>query len=138
VPPLFDLKVMAPDHAVLDGKAQSLIAPGAKGYLGVLARHAPMVTELGAGVLTVVDEDGQRRLFAMSAGFLEVRQDGVTVLADAAEAATEIDVDRARAAEERARHRLQERTRDVDAARAEAALRRALARVEVAEKSRST
>jgi F-type H+-transporting ATPase subunit epsilon len=97
-----------------------------------------MVTELGAGVLTVVDEDGQRRLFAMSAGFLEVRQDGVTVLADAAETATEIDVDRARAAEERARRRLQERAREVDVARAEAALRRALARVEVAEKSRST
>lgn len=138
MPPLFNLKVMAPDHAVLDGQAQGLIAPGVKGYLGVLARHAPMVTELGSGVLTVIDADSQRRHFAVSSGFLEVRQDGVTVLADAAEAAAEIDVQRARAAEERARHRRQEPAREVDVARAEAALRRALARLEVAEKSHST
>ncbi|MFB3883061.1 MAG: F0F1 ATP synthase subunit epsilon [Armatimonadota bacterium] len=136
--PAFALKIMAPDHAVFEGQAQSLIAPGVDGYLGILARHAPMVAELGPGVLTVTEADGRRSYFAVSSGFLEVQSEGVTILSDAAEAAADIDVDRARAAEERARHRLQERAPELDVARAEAALRRALARVQVAERNAST
>jgi F-type H+-transporting ATPase subunit epsilon len=134
----FELRVMSPERSLFEGRAQGIIAPGAAGYLGVLARHAPMVTELGPGVLTVVDGDGQRRLFSVSAGFLEVKRDGVTVLADAVEGATEIDAQRARAAETRARERVRTHARDTDITRAEAALRRALARLEVVEKSRTT
>ncbi|MFB3882078.1 MAG: F0F1 ATP synthase subunit epsilon [Armatimonadota bacterium] len=132
----FELSVMSPDRPLFEGRAEGLIAPGALGYLGVLARHAPMVAELGPGVLTVVEGAGQRRLFAVSGGFLEVNRDKVTVLADAVEGAEEIDAQRARAAETRARDRLRSRADDVDVARAEAALRRALARLEVVEKSR--
>jgi len=138
MPPVFDLRIMAPDHALFEGRAQALVAPGREGSFGVLAHHAPMVTELGPGALKVTEADGQRRHFAVSAGFLEVRQDGVTVLADAAEAASEIDVNRARAAEERARRRLRDRGSGIDVARAETALRRALVRLGVVEKSRTT
>jgi F-type H+-transporting ATPase subunit epsilon len=127
---------MAPDHLLFEGRVQGLVAPGVEGRFGVLARHAPMVAELGPGVFAVVDAEGQRRHFALSSGFLEVRRDGVTALADAAEAALEIDPGRARAALERARRRLQSRAPDVDTARAEAALRRALARLEAVEKNR--
>jgi len=81
-----------------------------------------------------VDDDGQRRFFAVSGGYLEVGWEGVTALVDAAESADEIDVARARAAEERAERRLRSRERDVDTARAETALRRALNRLRVAEK----
>jgi F-type H+-transporting ATPase subunit epsilon len=135
MPRPFGLTVMAPDHALFEGEVQGLIAPGIEGYLGVLAGHAPMVTELGPGVLTVVEVNGERRHYAVSAGFLEVRREEVAVLADAAEAAGEIDVERARAAEGRARGRLRSGTSDIDATRAEAALRRALARLQAVRKS---
>lgn len=128
---------MAPDRAVFDGRVQGLIAPGVEGFFGVLARHAPMVAELTAGSLTVVDADDRRRFFAVSSGFLEVSRDSVTMLADTVEEAGEIDITRARSAEERARRRLQARSPDVDVARAEAALHRALARQEVAAKGRT-
>jgi F-type H+-transporting ATPase subunit epsilon len=131
----FDLKLMAPDRALFEGKVQGLIAPGSQGYLGVLARHAPMIAELGPGVLTVIEASGERRYYAVSAGYLEVRREEVAVLADAAEEAGRIDVERARAAEQRARERLRSAARDIDTPRAEAALRRALARLDAARKS---
>jgi F-type H+-transporting ATPase subunit epsilon len=134
-PPAFDLTVLAPDHSLLEGRVRSLVAPGADGYFGVLARHAPMVAQLGAGALTVTGEDGAEEYFAISQGFLEVEPDEVTILADTAEAAAGIDVERARAAEGRARQRMRSRDRDLDVARAEAALQRALARLQVAERS---
>ncbi len=134
--PLFDLTILAPDHALFEGRARSLIAPGVEGYFGVLARHAPMVAELGPGALMIRQENGEEDYFAVSAGFLEVELDGVTVLADTAEAALEIDVERARAAEQRARQRLRLHERDIDIARAEAALQRALARLKAAERKR--
>ena len=129
------LRILAPERALFDQDVQSIVAPGVEGYLGVLARHAPIVTQLGPGVLTAIEEEGRCHLFAVSSGFLEVARDGVTVLTDAAEGEGEIDVERARAAEERARRRLQERSPHIDIARAQAALRRALTRQEVARKS---
>ena len=131
--PVFELTIMAPDHKLFEGRARALIAPGAEGYFGVLARHAPMVAQLGFGVLTVTEENGERIFFAVSAGFLEVTPDGVTILADAAEVGAVVDVERARAAAERARQRLHSHAKDVDVARAEAALQRALARLHTVE-----
>jgi len=136
VPRQFPLRVMAPDQALFEGEVQGIIAPGVAGYLGVLARHAPMVTELGPGVLTIVEADGDRTYYALSGGFLEVRRDQAAVLADTAEPAREVDVERARAAERRARERLRSGARDIDTARAEAALQRALARLEAVRKTR--
>ncbi len=135
--PPFDVIVLAPDHALFEGRVTSLVAPGVDGYFGVLARHAPMVAQLGSGALAMAGEDGEEVYFAVSQGFLEVEADGVTILADTAEAAAEIDVERARAAEERARRRIRHRDPEVDVARAETALRRALARLKVVEKYRA-
>jgi F-type H+-transporting ATPase subunit epsilon len=114
---------------------QSLVAPGVEGYFGVLARHAPMVAELTTGELSVLNEQGERDFFAISGGYLEVGMDRVVVLADASEAAEEINLDRARAAERRARERLAGQQREVDMTRAESALRRAINRLRVAEKT---
>lgn len=135
--PLFDLTILAPDHSLFEGRVRSLIAPGAEGYFGVLARHAPMVAELGPGALMIRRENGAEDYFAVSAGFLEVELEGVTVLADTAEAAAEINVERARAAEQRARRRLRLHEKDIDIARAEAALQRALARLKAAARERA-
>ena len=137
MPPLYDLSVLAPDHTVFEGRVQGLVAPGSEGYFGVLARHAPMVAELTTGELWVANERGEREFFAISGGFLEVGWDRVTVLADAAENVAEIDVERAQAAEERARRRLRPRGADVDLVRAEAALRRALNRERIVAKRQS-
>ncbi len=134
MPPVYELAILAPDHTVFEGRAASLVAPGSEGYFGVLARHAPMVAELTSGEFSVVDDGGRRWFFAVSGGYLEVGRERVTALVDAAESAEEIDVARARAAEERAERRLHSHAREVDAARAEAALRRALNRLRVAEK----
>jgi F-type H+-transporting ATPase subunit epsilon len=134
VPPLYQLTVLAPEAREYEGTVQSLVAPGIEGYFGVLARHAPMVAELTAGELSMVNERGEPEFFAVAGGYLEVGWDRVVVLADASESADEIDVERARAAEQRARERLRRDERDVDVPRAEAALRRALNRLRVAQR----
>ena len=134
MPPLYELTILAPDRQVYRQRISSLIAPGVDGYFGVLARHAPMVAELATGELSLVDDQGKRQFLALAGGFLEVAWDEVSILADAAEPAAEIDVARAREAEGRARQRLATRDPEVDVARAEAALRRAITRLRIAEK----
>lgn len=135
-PLLYPLTVLAPDRIVFRGRVQSLVAPGAEGSFGVLANHAPMVAELTIGELRAVNEAGEVLSFAVSGGLLEVTWQGVTVFADAAEAAEEIDVERARAAAARAEQRLASRSQDWDLERLHAALRRAVNRLRVAERAR--
>lgn len=135
--PIYELTVLAPDHTLFQGRVRSLVAPGSEGSFGILARHAPFVAQLGTGVLSVTGENGESSHFAVHSGFLEVEPDGVVILADTAEAAAEIDLERARAAEERARQRIRAHPRDVDLARAEAALRRAVTRIRTIEKTRA-
>lgn len=132
----FHLTVLKQDGKVFEGDVLHVRAPGAHGSFGVLARHAPMVAELGVGELRVrlAEGDGEC-LIACSGGLLEVKPDGqVIVLAKAAELAEEIDVARAEAAAERARGRLQSAPSDpsLDVERARAALARALNRLRVA------
>jgi len=115
---------------------ESIIAPGTEGYLGVLRNHAPLVTGLMPGKLTVGRLDGRRDMYALSGGFLEVRNNVATVLADALESPDRIDVERAKRAAERARKRLAEREASLDVARAEAALKRALNRIRVVQSER--
>ncbi len=136
MPPHYELAVLAHDHTVYRGKVTSLVAPAWEGYLGVLAHHAPMLAELVTGELSVVDERGARSSFAVSGGYLEVGWNRVMALVEAAESVEEIDVERAHGAEERAQRRLRSRESNVDVARAQVALRRALNRVRVAEKRR--
>jgi F-type H+-transporting ATPase subunit epsilon len=135
MPRVFDLKLVAPDHLVHEGRVQSLVVPGVEGYFGVLFDHAPMIVQLRPGELKLVEERGQTRYFAISGGFLEVNSLGqVSLVADAAEAAEEIDVARAQAAAARARERIGLPDGAVDHARAQAALQRALTRLEIAGK----
>jgi F-type H+-transporting ATPase subunit epsilon len=116
-----------------------LIAPGSEGQLAILPRHAPLMTTLDAGALTF-RQGGEESDFAISGGFMEVRNDRVTILADAAEAAEEIDATRAESARARAEERLrrfrEQGVADVDLARAQAALQRSLLRLRVAERRR--
>ena len=130
---LFKLTVHTPEVTVLDQEVQSVTAPGAEGYLGVLAHHAPLITALRPGKLTIRKSDGQLDEYAVGGGFLEVADNHATVLADSCEHTDSIDVARAREAEKRARQLLQSRTSHMDAMLAEAALERALNRIRIRE-----
>jgi F-type H+-transporting ATPase subunit epsilon len=128
------IDVVTAERVVYSAEVDTVIAPGMEGQLGILPHHAPLMTTLRAGEL-VIRKGGQEESLAISGGFLEVRPDRIIVLADQAERAEEIDVARAEAARKRAEERLKEgRAAGADAAAAEMALRRALARLSVAEK----
>ncbi|MGD8237254.1 MAG: F0F1 ATP synthase subunit epsilon [Armatimonadota bacterium] len=130
----YDLQVVTPERVVLSEPVVSLIAPGVEGKFGVLARHAPLVAELGIGEITIAYEDESREQLAVAGGFLEVSSEGVVVLADAAERADEIDLERAEAAKRRSEERMGDETvePDIDMTRARSALLRAINRLKIA------
>jgi F-type H+-transporting ATPase subunit epsilon len=131
---LFKLSVVTPEKPLIDQEARSIIAPGSEGYLGILTDHAPLITALIPGKLSVTDTTNHETFYAISGGFLEVSHNIVTILADAIEPIEEIDLARAQEAEKRARERLAQRAdADIDVARAEAALARSLNRRRLAE-----
>jgi F-type H+-transporting ATPase subunit epsilon len=117
----------------------ALIVPGSEGQLAILPKHAALMTTLEPGALTFRRGSAESD-FAITGGFMEVRNDHVTILADAAEAAEEIDVARAEAARARAEERLrrarEQASSDADMARAQAALQRALLRLRVVQRAR--
>ncbi|BAS28914.1 F0F1 ATP synthase subunit epsilon [Limnochorda pilosa] len=129
---LLRVEVVTAERRVLQERAESVILPAANGYLGVLPGHAPLIAGLSVGVLQFGGYHAEKRRVAVSGGFAEVADDRVTVLADTAELAEEIDVERARRAAERAERRLRERQAHVDHHRAEMALRRAINRIKAA------
>ncbi len=130
------LDIVTAERMVYSDNVDMVIAPGFEGQLGILPHHTPLMTTLLPGELRVKKGDEEVSL-AISGGFLEVRPDRVVVLADAAERAEEIDIERAEEARKRARERLsQELEPGIDGARVEAALRRSLARLKVAETAR--
>ena len=108
--------------------------PGADGYLGVLPGHAPLITELGVGELTYRTTGGQAALLAVIRGFAEVLPDRVAVLAETAELAQDIDLQRAQAALKRAQERIAKGGDNIDWDRATLALQRALVRINVVSK----
>ena len=130
----FALEILTSDRKVYSGEVVSFVAPGFEGYFGVLARHAPLIAAIGVGEIRIRTAADEERLFATSGGFAEVLPNKVTVLSEAAEEATEIDVARAEAAKDRAMKRLQEGRKAWDVQRAEAALARAMNRLRVAGK----
>lgn len=126
------VEIVTPERRVYEGEATMVIARGAEGELGILPGHIPLVTPLTIGAITV-KEGSQDRLVAVSGGFLEVRPDKVTVLAETAELPEEIDVDRARLAKERAEKALSNHNKnDAEYVKLEAALQRAINRINVA------
>jgi len=113
---------------------EMVVAPGANGELGILPRHAPLMTSLQEGVMRVKRQGGQEEVLAIHGGFMEVLPDQVTVLADSAERAEEIDIARAEEARQRAEELMKQRREDkVDYERAEVALRRSNIRLKIAQ-----
>jgi F-type H+-transporting ATPase subunit epsilon len=129
------LEIVTAERMTYSGEVDIVIAPGTVGQLAILPYHAPLMTMLEPGELCI-RKGGEESFIAISGGFLEVLDNRVVILADAAERAEDIDLARAAAAKERAQERLKSSVTDVDHARAEAALRRSLARLKVAERRR--
>lgn len=126
------LEVVTPEKIVVSEDAQIVVAPGTLGEFGVLIGHTPFLTTLKTGVVHYNDANGNERFLFISGGFAEALPDKVTVLAESAERRRDIDAERAKAALERAQHRL-EKEENVDFIRAKAALERALYRLKLAE-----
>ena len=127
-----NLEIATPMRLVVAERVDEVVAPGIEGYFGVLPGHAPFLTTLGVGVVTYRSGRDEHQL-AIAGGFAEVRNDKVIILADSAERPEEIDRARAERAKERAERRVSGRAQDeVDYARAQAALMRALVRLQVA------
>jgi len=112
-----------------------VVVPGIEGELAVLPMHAPLLTMIKPGVM-VIKRGSDETEMAITGGFLEVREDKVTILADAAERAEEIDVSRAEEARRRAEQQLERRDSEADLVSAAAQLQKALLRLRVAERSR--
>jgi len=130
------LEVATPTRLVVADTVDEVVLPGSEGYFGVLAGHAALLVTLGVGELMYRKDATQYRL-ALTGGFAEVRNDKVIVLAENAERPDEIDRERAQRARDRAERRLAGREGiDIDFARAQAALMRALIRLQVAGYSR--
>lgn len=129
----FKLEVVTPDRVVLsDDQIVSVTAPGSEGYLGILANHAPLMSELKIGRLDYRRQDGETGAMAISGGFLDVVENEVTVLAEAAELAEEIDVTRAEESRNRAEERIASSAPEIDVERAQLALQKAINRIRVA------
>jgi len=121
------LRVITPDQIVLDEQVDSVQVPASDGLMGILPMHAHMVATLAVGLLRY-DSGGKSETLFVSGGFAEVRDNTVRIVSEAGELPEEIDEERARAAEERARKRIEEGHADgeqIDILRAELALRRA-------------
>lgn len=129
---MFKLSLVTSERVIYEGDISSITAPGSIGYLGLLTNHAPIITALQPGKLTFRDSSGREIVLAVSGGFLENSNNKCTVLADAAEFADKIDVERAKAALERARTRLHGKTVDIDIPRARNAYQRAQNRIAIA------
>ncbi|MGC4377379.1 F0F1 ATP synthase subunit epsilon [Fictibacillus sp. Mic-4] len=127
-----EVSIVTPDGPVFEGNAEMVSAKAKSGELGILAGHVPLVAPLTISAVRVKN-DGKTQTVAVSGGFIEVRPEKVTVLAQAAEKVEDIDVERARAAKERAERRLNNNQGEIDAKRAEYALKRAINRIDLAE-----
>ena len=125
--------IVTAERLVYSDQVDMVIAPGIEGQLGILPRHTPLMTMLTPGELRL-KKGSEEISLVVAGGFLEVRPDHVIVLADAAERAEEIDAARAEAAKQRAQELLSGGISQIEKAQAEAALRRSIARLNVAEK----
>jgi F-type H+-transporting ATPase subunit epsilon len=135
LPTKIDLHIVSAERSLVQVTVDEVVIPGANGYFGVLPGHAPLLALLGAGELWY-RQGSETRYFAIGFGFAEVQPDRVTILAETAEHAEEIDVARAEAARRRAEEQLAKATIDMDAERARIALMVALIRQQVATRAK--
>jgi F-type H+-transporting ATPase subunit epsilon len=131
------LSVVSIDRTVLEDDVDMVIAPGIDGEMGILPRHAALMTALNFGELVIKKAGEADRHLAIGGGFMEVRPDRVTVLADSADQAEDIDIARAENARRQAQESLAQADSAVDEERALAALRRARLQLKVAERRRT-
>lgn len=127
----FKVEIVTPERTVFSKEVESLVVPAERGYLGVLAGHAPLLCTLRPGELSVRGEGGEER-FATSGGFMEVTPKKAVLLTESVEGKGEVDVARAEKSRDRARERLSAPGRGIDVERARAALARAQNRLRFA------
>ena len=136
LPTHLTLEVVTPDRSVVAEKVDEVEIPGAEGYFGVLPGHTPLLATLKVGELWY-RKGGEKQYLSIAFGFAEVLPDRVTILAELAERADEIDVSRADAARRRAEERIAKPPADVDSERARIALMKALNRLQVSARART-
>jgi F-type H+-transporting ATPase subunit epsilon len=128
----FHLEIVTPKRIVFKGEVTSFSAPGVDGGFQVLHNHAPLLASVKIGKVKIIEVGGNESHYAISGGFVEVRENKVILLAETAERADEIDVERVKAARDRALKRIAEKYPDIDIERAKLALYRALNRLKIA------
>jgi len=129
----YPLEIVTLKETAFSEDVECVTVPGGLGYLGILAGHAPLLTNVECGVISIKSAGGTDQKMAVGEGFLVVTPQNTTLLVDTAEKKEDIDVERCRAAMGRARERLASSGDDVDTDRAEAALKRAIARLKLAD-----
>jgi F-type H+-transporting ATPase subunit epsilon len=132
------VNIVSAEGEIFAGKAKMVFAPAKMGEIGIAPRHAPLLTDLKPGSIRVEGEDGEERFFYVTGGILEVQPYLVTVLADSALHADQLDEDAALAARERAREALEGRHGEIDIEQAQAELVEAEARYRAAQKLKGT
>src|SRR5437762_14136507 len=135
LPTHIQLRIVSAERSLVSETVDEVEIPGAEGYFGVLPGHTPLLALLGAGELWY-RQGVEKHFLSMAFGFAEVQPDQVTILAQIAERADEIDLARAEAAKKRAEERLAKSTVDMDAERARISLLKSLIRIQVATRAR--
>ena len=135
LPTHLTLELVTPDRSVVRESVDEMQIPGTEGYLGVLPGHTPLLTSLQVGELWF-RQGGETSYVSVAFGFAEVLPDRVTILAQIAERAEDVDIERAQEAERRARDRLAKSATDIDFERARISLMKSLIRLQVASKIR--
>jgi F-type H+-transporting ATPase subunit epsilon len=130
MPNTLKIEIATPDRLVLAADVDEVVLPSVCGSMGVLPGHAPLLAALDVGEISYRVAD-RRKYVAVSGGFAEVLRDGVQILAETAEPAEEIDVERARRAKDRAEERLRTAGSESDFRRAEVSLRKAVSRLRI-------
>ncbi len=129
----FHLQIITPDRTFFDEEIEMVVLRTVEGDLGILKNHIPLVTPLSVGKVKLIS-NGETREAAIAGGFVHVDREKTVVITDAAEWPEEIDIERANEAKERAENRLKANKNDIDTLRAEIALKKALNRMDVANK----
>ncbi|MDO4463568.1 MAG: ATP synthase F1 subunit epsilon [Bacillota bacterium] len=127
---LFTLKIITPDRMFYEGEVSMVEFNTTEGEIGIYKKHVPTTVIISPGILTITEKNETKEA-ALHAGFAEILQDEVVIMAEIVEWPEEIDLKRAEAARDRAQERLQSKTPETDVLRAETALQRALARIHV-------
>ncbi len=130
---VFTVQIITPDRIFYEGDATMIEFNTEAGEIGVYPKHIPLTTVISPGVVTIHEEFGEKKA-AVHAGFAEILPDQVSIMAEIAEWAEEIDLERAEQAKKRAEDRISQKAQDTDMDRAELALKKAVVRIEAAKR----